>query len=1019
MNAHVGSRRAIATLGEAERSRLLSIGSGAVVRVDPACVPQRVRDVARRHPDRVAVVADDGSWTFAELAARAAGLARRLRALGVASERLVGVCLPRGRAMVSSLLGVWAAGGAYVPLDPAYPEPRLGFMVADSELSVLLTTRALLGRVPVGPAVAVLCVDELDDDGEPDARWPDPVVRPADLAVVIYTSGSTGQPKGVMIEHGNLTNVLESFVADPGFGPDDVMLALASLSFDIAGLELFLPLITGGRLVLAQAGVGGVPEQLHDLLKRHRVTVAQATPATWKLYVNHVHRAPPHLRQIWCGGEEITPQLAERLVALQVDVHNVYGPTETTIWSTRGRVTRSHCSIGSPIANTQVYVVDEHGGLAEIGVAGELWIGGDGVGRGYLRRPELTEQKFVENPFDRQSPRLYRTGDRVRWSADGTLQFLGRLDHQVKIRGHRIELGEIDGTARSHPDVHDALTVVRSDGANEKQLVTFVVPAARGGDAIAVERAAQWGAVFDEAYSRGDAAGDGDLNLRGWTSSYTMDALAEGEMRQWVNATVSSIAALGARTYLEIGCGTGLLLLRLAAGCERYVALDLSRRGLEHVASEVRAAGLEDRVELVLAGAAEAETAARGRRFDCVIINSVAQYFPSESYLTAVLTRATELVHPGGFVFVGDVRSLPLAAAFHASVLEHHGGGDASLPSRVERRVLEEDELMIAPEYFAGLKASLPAITAVQTSLKPPGPDNELTRFRYDVLLQIDGPPPLAVPRCLDWARDVGSMERLDELLGGAEGDLAVDDIPNARTHRYAALLAAPAAGATGAGVPGIAIAHDPSELSRAAERRGFRAHHGWSHAHTEEGRLRTTFHRPTGDGAAPLVDAGMSPVPSGGHPAVSDPRRGALLRSLPHEVRTWLRSRLPEYMLPSRVISLPELPLTPNGKVDRKALEGMTVPQDADRRQRASPDRVTQAIHAVWCKVLGLPHIGVLDNLFEMGATSLSIIRVRQELRNEHGIGLPVTAFFDFPTIAALATHTTHELRVPSDGAE
>ncbi|WP_369036294.1 amino acid adenylation domain-containing protein [Streptomyces adonidis] len=463
-------------LTEPERTELTVLGTGPNRPASARTLADRIHHMALDRPDRTVVEDERGSWTYRELMEHVSLLAGRLRHHGTGIGSLVGVCLPRDRTMVAALLAVWAVGAAYVPLDPDYPRRRLAFMAQDSGLSVLLTTRELADRVEVGADVTVLMVDR-PATVQADERSAAPVATPRTPAYVIYTSGSTGQPKGVVVEHCNLSNLIDSFAAAPGFGSDDRLLAVTSLSFDIAGLELFLPLATGGRLVVAPARTGGDPRLLHELMTRHRITVVQATPSTWKLYTAHGMAEPPAaLRQIWCGGEELPEQLATALLGMAgVRVWNVYGPTETTVWSTMAEVSAdSQGSIGRPIANTRVFVVDSAGRLTPRGVPGELLIGGDGVAGGYLGRPDLTTERFVTGPDGR---RAYRTGDLVRWGADGTLQYLGRLDHQVKIRGHRIELGEIDTAVRAHPSVHDSVTVARADDSGEWQLVCYVVPA--------------------------------------------------------------------------------------------------------------------------------------------------------------------------------------------------------------------------------------------------------------------------------------------------------------------------------------------------------------------------------------------------------------------------------------------------------------------------------------------------------------------------------------------------------------
>ncbi|GAA1602383.1 non-ribosomal peptide synthetase [Actinoplanes couchii] len=455
-----------------ERALLTALGTGPARPVDPRALPARLIEAARRRPDAVAVRAPDGDYTFAQFVERAESIGAALAARGLRPGDLAGVALPRGRDLPAGLLGVWLAGGAYVPLDPAYPRARLEHMTRDAGIKVLLSTRDLVDLIPVPAGTAILVADEPLSTPVAERRLPG--ADGGDVAYVIYTSGSTGRPKGVLVGHTSLGNLLDDFAHQTNFGADDRLLALTSLSFDIAGLELWLPLLTGATLVIGPPGIGGDPEQLHGLLTAQDITVVQATPATWKLYTSYTGTAPAALRQIWSGGEHLPHPLAQALTALGPEIHNVYGPTETTIWSTRAVLAHGDAAtgIGRPLANTSLFVTSAAGHRVPLGVPGELCIGGAGLAFGYLDRPELTAERFTEVA----GVPVYRTGDLVRWRSDGHLEYLGRLDDQVKIRGHRVEPGEIDAVAQTVPGIRDVCTLVVTAASGESHLVTFVTP---------------------------------------------------------------------------------------------------------------------------------------------------------------------------------------------------------------------------------------------------------------------------------------------------------------------------------------------------------------------------------------------------------------------------------------------------------------------------------------------------------------------------------------------------------------
>ena len=431
---------------------------------------------AAHTPDAEALRWHEIRLSYRELVGRSNQLAQRLRALGIGPDSRVGLCVERTHELVVAALGIWAAGGAYVPLDPSYPKERLAFMAKDAGLAALVTESGLL-EVIANPGCQVVCVDrDRDVIAREQSTAPDPLGGPHNLAYVIYTSGSTGNPKGVLIEHASVVNFLDSMRREPGFSSADCLLAVTTLSFDIAGLELFLPLITGGRLVLADRALAADGNLLARSLVENDVTVMQATPVTWRALLDTGWGDGRGLT-ILCGGEAMPRRLADELLGTGARVWNMYGPTETTIWSAIHRVGAQGdpVPIGRPIANTKTYILDSHLAPVPINVSGELYIGGAGVARGYHNRPELTAARFLPDPFTRATgARLYRTGDQARFRADGSIEYLGRLDGQIKLRGFRIELGEIESVLATHVGIEQVVAAVREDSPGDQRLVAYL-----------------------------------------------------------------------------------------------------------------------------------------------------------------------------------------------------------------------------------------------------------------------------------------------------------------------------------------------------------------------------------------------------------------------------------------------------------------------------------------------------------------------------------------------------------------
>jgi amino acid adenylation domain-containing protein len=435
---------------------------------------------ASRSPDAVAVEGQGERWTYRELGDRAAGVARILRDAGVRPGMLVGIAMERSPAMVAGLLGILRAGAAYLPLDPDLPPARIALLVEDGQPEAILTEPSVAGRLPASRARLVLYEADAAAVGGGDATE----TAPGDLAYVLYTSGSTGKPKAVEIEHRSVVNLLTAVQRDLDFGPADSLLAVTTLSFDIAGLELFLPLIAGGRLVIADKLDTVDPFRLMALLSSSGCTAMQATPALWRALVQAGWQGDPKVKAL-CGGDVLPQSLARDLVARVGTLWNMYGPTETTIWSLRHLVSDDggQIPIGKPLANTTIHVVDRDGNAVPPGVAGELLIGGAGVARGYRGDPQLTARKFVTWPGISEQ-RLYRTGDAVKRRADGALEFLGRTDNQVKVRGFRVGLEEVEEALVRCPGIAAAAVSAVTDPSGDMTLAAFVV-AATGSTATA------------------------------------------------------------------------------------------------------------------------------------------------------------------------------------------------------------------------------------------------------------------------------------------------------------------------------------------------------------------------------------------------------------------------------------------------------------------------------------------------------------------------------------------------------
>ena len=974
---------------------------------EPCGVIGRFAAQVARTPQAVALEAGGSRLTYGELERLADRIAHSLRRAGVEPGVAVGLFVERSPEMIAGMLGIWKAGGACLPLDPGHPAARLAYLLEDSGVPVVATSGALAAALPP-QGVRLVLLDALDahdaDDlgSGPPPEW---APGPGDLAYLIYTSGTTGRPKAVLVEHGNLAGTLAAVQDVFGFGPGDRMPCIASSSFDIFLFELLGPLLAGGTVVLFPLRPTLDFERLVDELGS--ATLLHAVPAVLRQVVELARRRgadAPRLRALFTGGDAVPADLLADLRATfpRARPWVLYGPTETTIVCTSWPVPSAgplRSLLGRPFAGAEVRVCDRAGGPVPIGVPGEIWIGGTGVARGYWRREELTAEKFVAA----DGRRWFRSGDLARRLPDGTLEFLGRADQQVKVRGFRIELGEVEAALLRHPAVEEAVAAVREAPGGDKQLVAYVVrrpeEASAGESAEQVE---QWQALYDETYGRSEAA-DPTFDVEGWNSSYTGQPIPAEPMREWVERTVERLLALRPRRVMEIGCGTGLLLFRVAPHTESYLATDFSRTALEGIRRGL--AGLPQ-VELRQAAADDWTGVAPGA-FDLVILNSVAQYFPGADYLVRVLAGAVRSLAPGGAVFVGDVRSRPLLEALHTSVELFQAPGSqevSELRRRVRRRVAGEEELVVDPAFFLALAKRLPGIAGVDLLLKRGRWHNELTRFRYDVVLHAgEGTPSPTLPRFSgEGAPGLSEIER--RLAAGPE-TLVLSGLPNARVAAEAAALEL----LSGADVEtvedlrqalaGLPPAVDPEDLRDLGDRLG----------HDVE--LRLDPAEPFRFGAAFRRRGSPAAFPGSATPDVpdlpwsafaNDPLAGKRARSLAPELRRFLQTELPDYMVPAAFVLLDRLPLSVHGKVDRAALPAPEPPRAAGSALPRTPTET--ALCEAWKELLGIEQVGVEDNFFELGGHSLLATQLMSRLRDSFGVEVPLRAIFETPTVAGLA---------------
>lgn len=1008
------------------------------------CLHHLFEAQVERSPDAIAVVFKDKQLTYVELNRRANQLARYLQRLGVGPEVVVGMFMERSLEMVVGLYGILKAGGAYVPIDPSYPKDRLAFMVEDTEVPVLLTQQRLVDRLPEHKTKTVVIDSEGEEIGRESEENPESDVTPEHLAYVIYTSGSTGRPKGAVLNHRGRVNNFCDFNRRYSVGPGDKVLGLASLSFDMHAYDNFGLMAAGGTNVIVESSAILEPARWAELMLQHEITVWHSVPALLEMYVNYIDNRPelwPQcLRLVLLGGDWIPVNLPDRLKSTVKGIHVVSmgGATECSMDSTIYDIEEPSSGwksipYGVPMANQLSYVLDRHFNPVPIGVPGELYLGGVGVGRGYLNRPQLTAEKFVPNPFSNvPGDRMYRTGDLARYMPDGNLELLGRIDFQVKVRGYRVELGEITSTLCQHAAVKEAVVVAKNieEGvpSKGKQLVGYIVPESEANGAQEStsrqwdnEQISQWQQIYDETYSETSDTEDPTFNISTWNSSYTGLPIPEGEMREWVKQSVDRILTLNPRHVLEIACGTGLLLFRIAPHCEKYVGIDVSEVGLNYIRQQLAKPELQMPQVSLLQRMADNFEGIEANSFDVAILHSVVQLFPGVDYLVRVLEGAVNAVQPGGFIYVGDVISFPLMEAFHTSVQLYQAPSWATkdqLRQRIKKAGSNEEQLFVDPQFFLALKQHLPKISHVQIQLRRGRFLNEMTRFRYDVVLHIDSEVKTSEIEWFDWQEKELTVSSLRKLLTESEPEmLGIKGVPNMRlaTEMNAIKLLESPQGPKTVGELRKALGKiqqnglmDPEDLWTLTDELPYDVSINWS-AMGSDGNFDVVFRlKKDSRDPSPVRIASLQSEESttkSWNSYANNPLQSTLAQKLVPVLRTYLQEKLPDYMLPSAFVLLDALPLSPNGKVDRRALP----PPDQSRPELTADfippgSPVEEVVAGIWAEVFEFEKVGIHDNFLEMGGHSLLATQIMTRLQDVFPVELPLRYLFASPTVAELA---------------
>ncbi len=1006
-------------LGKSEKQQLLvEFNNTSVSYPKEKTVVDLFEEQVLNTPESVAIVFEQEQLTYRQLNERSNRLARYLISKGVKEEMLVPVCIERSLQMMVGILGILKAGGAYVPIDPEYPMERISYMLQDIGASLIVSSRACRVKLTGAKNAAII---ELDSDWEVIEKQAGENVGAAikgdHLIYVIYTSGSTGKPKGVMIEHRSVINLLQSIAEEVGFNGSSTMLSVTTYSFDICYLELYMPLINGGKLIIIPREVAMDGHGLADSIARYHPSHMQGTPATWQILLDGGWKNKEGIK-ILIGGEAVSEALKESLTK-NSNVWNVYGPTETTIWSTIKKLEAGQkIVIGKPIANTSIYILNSRQNLVPVGVAGEICIAGDGLARGYLNRTELTKEKFVDDPFSEEADaKMYKTGDLGKWLPDGDIEFLGRIDDQVKIRGYRIELGEIENELQHSGLINQSVVLAKQGSEGIKSLISFYVPDGKvvkqKETGLYEEQVATWKDVYETEYTyTGENGNDEEFDIGIWKDSFTGGAIPEEQMQEWVNDIVEVIRPEQAGEVLEIGCGTGLIYYRLAGKVKKYIGTDFSQSSISQIGRRIRK-GLRDYGPTELQVSAAHETSLKdGERVDTIILNSIVQYFPGEGYMDEVIQKSISLLKDQGRIIIGDVRDLRLLRLFKSRLQTQKLQSSVSIKDfkwAVDQEVLKEEELLFSPGYFYRLSSIYPQITHIDIQWKHGSYINELTMYRYTVVIYVGIKKELVAPQWQNWD-DTTDRQSITNQLEQSLPVIAVRDVPNPRLWQESLLDKALMEAVSTARVGDILTAaatvdEERTEISRLLQLADSKGYH--YQLVINENPL--------------LVDILLELTPSGNFIEQGNRHKGFRMNAentnvplfntisllLQKDIRAVLKENLPEYMVPSEFVALSKLPLTANGKVDRQFLSERESREVVNKFNYVAPHtELEQKLAAIWQELLGIERVGIHDNFFDLGGHSLLAMKMVAHLKKRLQITIPIQVLFQFTTISDLSNY-------------
>ncbi|PPL00243.1 non-ribosomal peptide synthetase [Parapedobacter indicus] len=968
---------------------------------------------AARHAGKTAIVFEDRRMDYAELEWQSNQYARYLIDRGVKKGDRIGIVLFRNIDLIVSLLATMKAGGVFVPIDPHLPQARIEQILNTVEAKLAIVNEPF--SYTAGETLTTAQIAAASRHYHEEAITAE--IAGGDLLYIIFTSGSTGTPKGVKVTHSNLVNFLISTQEEPGMTADDRFLFITPISFDAAML-LFLPLIAGAALIIADDEAIRDGRRIHEMMIAHQVSWMATTPTVWKMILDSGWDTRLDMI-VQSGGEPLGQALAAQLLERCTSLWNVYGPTETTIAVLNKQIVTADAPItlGKPLKNTKIQLLDSHGNNVPIGQVGELCISGDCVSEGYYGDPALTAHAFVPAPHAAEShAMMYKSGDLGKYLPNGEIQYVGRMDQQVKLRGHRIELQEIEQCLLQQSGVKDAVVHAVDDQKGDKTLVGYIVPDAND--------ASLWKDRWEDLYTLGVKSEetlpllDQNLDLA-IVSQYYQGADIEEQGVEWTQEGLKRLKALNAKKIVELGTGGGHLLFALGADVEAYVATDYSEVAINKLKEKLSIHPEKWQHVKAYTAMADDFTGIEPLAYDLVFLHGVAQYFPSLQYLENVIRKATSALKAGGCIYIGDMQTLG-AVAMHFYLDQLAITSDQTpietFREVTELRIKKEEELSVDPEFFYNLPAIIPAISSVDVQIRGGNYLNEGTKCHYDIWLYVgDTAPKAAAPHIeLTWDSASDAQWLQQQLTTYPDQIVRVTQIPNSRLSRDFALQQLINQSENHTHIQALkdrmqsipVSGFNPSDLWAIGEQQGYAAHVRWS-SDGSDGCIEAVF-----------IPKGLAVIPEKPQLSETSPARThawqseeavQVVRFPEHQIKRWksaLQATLPDYMVPAFYMVLNRIPLSANGKIDRTKLPkpAEALENAVTESYKAPQTHAERLLSTIWSDLLLVKDISTTSNFFELGGHSLIAVKVMLAIERETGKRLPITSLFENSTIEKLA---------------